>query len=149
MIISYRELRLLEIDLLKALRRDCQLSLDVSQMCQIDVDQFCGIELDEFPARNAEVALWMMDHLMNNKLSLEFGESYVRIPLKKSPRILPADALETDWASLIDPAAVSYTHLDVYKRQAPCKGAVSKADFQSVGVEEQRPKLRNLFSLRN
>jgi len=77
-------------------------------MCQIDVDQFCGIELDEFPARNAEVALWMMDHLMNNKLSLEFGESYVRIPLKKSPRILPADALETDWASLIDPAECSY-----------------------------------------
>jgi len=108
LIVSYRELRLLEIEVLKALRKDGQLSLDVSQMCRIDVDQFYGIELGEFPARIAEVALWMMDHIMNNKLSLEFGESYVRIPLKKSPHILPADALEVDWASLISPEECSY-----------------------------------------
>jgi hypothetical protein len=108
LIISYRELRLLEIEVLKAQRRDGQLSLDVSQMCRIDVDQFYGIELGEFPARIAEVALWMMDHIMNNKLSLEFGESYVRIPLKKSPHILPADALEMDWASLVAPEQCSY-----------------------------------------
>ena len=108
LIISYRELRLLEIDLLKALRRDNQLALDVSHMCRIDVDQFYGIELGEFPARIAEVALWMMDHIMNNKLSLEFGESYVRIPLKKSPHILHADALEMDWSRLIAPGDCSY-----------------------------------------
>jgi hypothetical protein len=108
LIISYRELRLLEIDLLKALRMDGQLALDVSQMCQIDVDQFYGIELGEFPARIAEVALWMMDHIMNNKLSLVFGESYVRIPLKKSPHIQQADALEMDWARLIAPGDCSY-----------------------------------------
>jgi hypothetical protein len=108
LIISYRELRLLELDLLNALRHDSQLALDVSQMCQIDVDQFYGIELAEFPARIAEVALWMMDHLMNNKLSLAFGQSYVRIPLKKSPHIRQADALETDWAGLIAPGDCSY-----------------------------------------
>ncbi len=49
---------------------------------KIDVNQFFGIEISEFPARIAEVALWMMDHIMNNRLSLEFGESYVRIPLQ-------------------------------------------------------------------
>jgi hypothetical protein len=108
LIISYRELRLLEIELLKALRKDGQLVLDVSQMSQIDVDQFYGIELGEFPARIAEVALWMMDHIMNNKLSLEFGESYVRIPLKKSPHIRHADALECDWSELLAPADCSY-----------------------------------------
>jgi hypothetical protein len=108
LIISYRELRLLEIDLLKALRKDGQLVFDVSQMSKIDVDQFYGIELGEFPARIAEIALWMMDHIMNNKLSLEFGESYVRIPLEKSPHIRNADALEIDWASLIAPADCSY-----------------------------------------
>ena len=109
LIIAYRELRLLEIDLLKALRKGDQLSLEVvSHMSRIDVDQFFGIELGEFPARIAEVALWMMDHIMNNKLSLEFGESYVRIPLKKSPHILCADALEMDWASLIAPGECSY-----------------------------------------
>ena len=108
LIISYRELRLLEIELLKALRRDGQLALDVSQMSKIDVDQFYGIELGEFPARIAEIALWMMDHIMNNKLSLEFGESYARIPLTKSPHIRHADALETTWAGILSPAECSY-----------------------------------------
>jgi hypothetical protein len=108
LIISYRELRLLEIEVLKAQRRDGQLSLDVSQMCRIDVDQFYGIELGEFPARIAEVALWMMDHIMNNKLSVEFGENYARFPLTKSPHIKQADALEIDWQDLIAPSDCSY-----------------------------------------
>lgn len=77
-------------------------------MCQIDVDQFYGIELGEFPARIAEIALWMMDHIMKNKLSLEFGKSYVRIPLQKSPHIRSPDALEIDWTNLIAPANCSY-----------------------------------------
>ena len=108
LIISYRELRQLEIDLLKVLRQNGQLELDVAKMSQIDVDQFYGIELGEFAARIAEVALWMMDHIMNNRLSLEFGESYARIPIEKSPHILNADALETKWSDLIVPATCSY-----------------------------------------
>ena len=42
-----------------------------------------------------------MDHIMNNQLSQEFGQVYVRIPLKKSPHIIHADALESDWESLL------------------------------------------------
>ena len=107
LIISYRELRLLEIELLKALRRDGQLVLDVAKLSQIDVDQFYGTELGELAVRIAEVALWMMDYIMNNRLSLEFGESYRRIPLTKAPHIRHADALETDWADLIAPETCS------------------------------------------
>ncbi len=129
LIISYRELRLLEIELLKALRKDRQLSLDVSQMCRIDVDQFYGIELGEFPARIAEVALWMMDHIMNNKLSLEFGESYVRIPLKKSPHIRNGDALEMAWEELIAPAKCSYV-----LGNPPFGGAKYQSDRQRAQV---------------
>jgi hypothetical protein len=129
LIISYRELRLLEIELLKALRKDGQLSLDVSHMSRIDVDQFFGIELGEFPARIAEVALWMMDHIMNNRLSLEFGESYVRIPLKKAPHILCADALEMDWASLIAPGKCSYV-----LGNPPFGGAKYQSDKQRAQV---------------
>lgn len=108
LIIAYRELRLLEIEILKALRKDPQLKLDVAALTQINVDQFYGIELGEFPARIAEVALWMMDHIMNNKLSLEFGESYARIPIRVSPHIRPVDALEMEWSDLIAPEHCSY-----------------------------------------
>ncbi|HEY4487310.1 MAG TPA: DNA methyltransferase, partial [Candidatus Paceibacterota bacterium] len=108
LIISYRELRTLEIEVLKALRKDTQLKLDVAHLCQINVDQFYGIELGEFPVRIAEVALWMMDHIMNNQLSLEFGESYARIPITKSPHIHHDDALEIDWANVLPPSECSY-----------------------------------------
>ena len=108
LIISYRELRLLEIELLKALYKGRNLDLEFERISRIDVDQFFGIELGEFPARIAEIALWMMDHLMNNALSREFGETYVRIPLRKSPHILPADALEVDWGTLLAPNSCSY-----------------------------------------
>ena len=105
LIIAYRELRLLEIEVLKELHPKTpdgrQTDIVAPTLSLIDVDQFYGIELGEFPARIAETALWMMDHIMNNRLSLEFGQTFVRIPLEKSPHIVQGDALETDWSSLL------------------------------------------------
>ena len=112
LIIAYRKLRELEIELIRELRRDgadeTQRVLDTADLSRITVDQFYGIEISEFPARIAETALWMMDHIMNNRLSLAFGQSYVRIPLEGSPHILNADALEVDWAALLPPEDCSY-----------------------------------------
>ena len=106
LIITYRELRLLEIDVLKALYprdRDGNRQREgwAADLSQLNVDQFYGIELGEFPARIAETALWMMDHIMNNRLSLEFGETFVRIPLETSPHIVHGDALELDWEGVL------------------------------------------------
>ena len=104
LVIAYRELRRLEVEVLRELlgREEQQvLQFDVSSLSRLDVDQFYGIEIGEFPARIAEVALWMMDHLMNNELSLEFGQSYARIPLKRSPHIHCGDALEMEWEDLL------------------------------------------------
>ena len=100
LIIAYRELRLLETEVIR--------EIEDLAFSRIDVDQFYGIELGEFPARIAETALWMMDHIMNNRLSLELGEAYVRIPLEKSPRIVHADALETDWTEVLAPEQCSF-----------------------------------------
>lgn len=108
LVIAYRELRLLEIEVLKALRKSSQMSLKFIAASKLDVDQFYGIEIGEFPSRIAEVALWMMDHIMNNTLSREFFESFVRIPLRKSPHIHPVDALETDWAEVVAPGDCSF-----------------------------------------
>ena len=104
LIIAYREVRLLEIEVIREIREATaatgQAVLDAAWQSMVDVDQFYGIELGEFPARIAETALWMMDHIMNNRLSLEFGQTFVRIPLEKSPHIVHGDALETDWSDL-------------------------------------------------
>jgi len=77
-------------------------------MSRVTVDQFYGIEIDEFPARIAEVALWMMDHITNNEVNLAFGLNYANIPLKGSPHILHGDALEADWAAHLPPEKCTY-----------------------------------------
>ena len=110
LIIAYRELRELEIEVLKELHRkgDRQLDVMAAELSLVDVDQFYGIEIGEFPVRIAETAMWMMDHIMNNRLSLEFGQTYTRIPLETSPHIVHGDALETDWVDLLAPGKCSF-----------------------------------------
>ncbi len=108
LIIAYRELRLLELEILHALHDSRQKELDAGAISKIDVDQFFGIEIGEFPARIAETALWMMDHIMNMRLSAEFGQVFLRIPLKRSPRIVHGDALEVDWEDVIPAKTCSF-----------------------------------------
>ncbi len=136
LIIAYRELRSLEIEVLRAMasRTDAtQLELEVQSV--VDVDQFYGIEISEFPARIAATALWMMDHIMNNRLSLEFGKTYARIPIEKSPHIHHADALEIDWSEVLSPNECSYVF-----GNPPFGGA----KFQSAG---QRVQVRHIAAL--
>jgi len=64
-------------------------------MTIVDVDAFFGIEINEFPVRIAEVAMWLMDHQMNLRLSEAFGQYFVRLPLKKSAKIVQANALQS------------------------------------------------------
>ena len=135
LIIAYRELRMLELDLLKELHTGGQLNLDAPALSRVDVDQFYGIELEEFPARIAETAMWMMDHLMNLDLSEAFGGYYPRIPLMKSPTIAHGDALELDWATVLPPARCSYV-----LGNPPFVGA----KFQSVTQRAQVRRIANL-----
>ena len=129
LVIAYRELRELEIELLKEMHTGTQTFLDVSTLSNIDVNQFYGIEIFEFPTRIAEVALWMMDHIMNNKLSLAFGDYYARIPLKASPHIHNADALEIDWNTVLPAEQCSYVF-----GNPPFGGAKYQSQFQREQV---------------
>lgn len=111
LIIAYRELRRLEIEVLKELlagREEELKRTGAAGLSRIDVDKFYGIEIGEFPAEIARAAMWMMDHIMNNELSLAFGLNYARIPLRSAPHIHHGDALETDWATVLAPEDCSY-----------------------------------------
>ncbi|HET7115132.1 MAG TPA: DNA methyltransferase [Hanamia sp.] len=112
LIVAYREIRLLEIEIIKVLlftheklRPEVALDarIDIGHLLKCDVDRFYGIEYEEFPAQIAQVAMWLIDHQMNMKVSETFGEYYVRLPLKKSAVIKNGNALRTDWQSLIEP----------------------------------------------
>ena len=89
LVVAYRELRELERELIKEryARTGRGGETDPARLTRLNVDQFFGIEIDEFPARIAEVALWMTDHIANTRLGEDFGQAYARIPLIAAPGI--------------------------------------------------------------
>ncbi|PTQ78856.1 N-6 DNA methylase [Nitrosomonas oligotropha] len=101
LVIAYRELRKLELEVLRELHHSGQQALDIATIIQVDVDQFHGIEIEEFPVQIAQVALWLTDHQMNALVSEEFGQYFIRLPLKKSAHIVHGNALRLDWNSVI------------------------------------------------
>jgi len=111
LVISYRELRLLELKVIKRLygSDQQQLSMDaVAQYVKVDVDQFHGIEIEEWPAQIARVAMWLIDHQMNLLVGNAFGQALVRIPLVKSANVVHGNALRLDWESIVPATQCTY-----------------------------------------
>jgi hypothetical protein len=103
LIIAYRELRLLEMKVLDLLypplnkQGHRQLGLGLTDIVKVNVDQFSGIEVEEFPAQVAQVAMWLVDHLMNREVSRMFGQAFTRLPLTKAAAITCGDSLRVSW----------------------------------------------------
>lgn len=111
LVISYRELRALELEVIRAsqsLTAPGQQTLDVQSLIQVDVDQFYGIEIEEFPAQIAQVALWLVDHQANLKVSEEFGDYFARIPLRTTPHIVHGNALRLNWNDVLPAIECTY-----------------------------------------
>ena len=125
LLIAYRELRRLEMDVLEELHMDDPGQfLDVSQLCKVSVSQFYGIEIEQFPAEIAKVALWLMDHLCNMEVADRFGQYFARIPIKDSPHIVCANALTTDWP-----------HTDYILGNPPFLGRMQKSAEQQAAID--------------
>ncbi|WP_223652179.1 class I SAM-dependent DNA methyltransferase [Hymenobacter psoromatis] len=111
LVVTYRELRLLEHQVLARLfapQLATGQTVDLALYTRVQVDQAHGIELEEFAARIAEVAMWLMDHQLNLQLSATFGNRYVRLPLVRTARIEIGNALQVDWESVAPKATLSY-----------------------------------------
>jgi hypothetical protein len=108
LVIAYRELRKLELEILRAVRSSGQQYLNIFKLIQIDVDQFFGIEIEEFPAQIAQVALWLTDHQMNMVISEEFGQYFRRLPLIHAAKIVCGNALRMDWNEVVSAYEVDY-----------------------------------------
>jgi hypothetical protein len=134
LLVAYRELRRLEMDVLEELHKDDpELVLDISEMCKVHVSQFHGIEIEPFPAETAKVALWLMDHLCNMEVADRFGQYFARIPIKDSPHIVCANALTTDWP-----------HTDYIMGNPPYLGFTWQSDGQKADMQSLFPGIRNL-----
>ena len=98
LIITYKSLRFLEMDILK-LQRLCQGESGVLMVDNsvIRLDQFYGIELLDFPHEVAMLSLWLAEHQMNTKLNQEFGVNTHALPLKNITQIVCGNACRLDW----------------------------------------------------
>lgn len=116
LILSYRELRLLQASILKQIsilngkyinEPHLQLRYTLDSVI-LDVDSMHGFEIDMLAAMIAKVALWLVDHQLNTNISLEFSEDCIRIPLKKSAHIVNKNSLEINWNDYVDTNKLTY-----------------------------------------
>jgi len=112
LIIAYKELRRLEIMILKQINKVSrmkkgklfgsksreQLSF-LSLSSSIELTQFYGIELDDFAHEVAILSLWLTEHQMNREFFQEFGQTAPPLPLKNGGNIVHGNATRIDWES--------------------------------------------------
>jgi hypothetical protein len=108
LVIAYRELRRLELDIIQARFGNEPTEADIRAESRLNVGQFYGIEIEEWPVRIAEVAMWLMDHQMNAEIFARFGQVKATTPLTRSPHIVQANALQIDWNEVLPAAECTY-----------------------------------------
>lgn len=105
LVVAYREMRALELDLLVRLRERRgeadQPLLDASALLNVTLDQFTGIELHWWPAKIAQVAMFLVDHQANRRMERHLGGIPDRLPLKIAANIRHTNAITGDWNILL------------------------------------------------
>ena len=99
LIITYKELRQLEIDILKELNR---MGIATMYVPSVTLDQFYGIEIDDFACDVTRLSLWIAEHQMNKQLHKEIADA-VRptLPLQHAGAIVCGNALKVDWNKVL------------------------------------------------
>ena len=110
LVIAYRELKLLEFEVLKALKILTQL---------VHIDQFYGFEIEELPSRITQTAMLLCDHQMNLLFAQMFGEPHFNIPIKDSANIFNVNALRVDWEETLNGSGTSVPHMSEAKASLP------------------------------
>lgn len=112
LIIAYKELRKLEMEVIDALNAVS----DQAEMYYsgIKLSQFHGIEIDDFAHEVAILSLWLAEHQMNSAFKAKFGYAEAALPLKDSGHIVCRNALRQDWSEVCPPKDGKGTAYEVY-----------------------------------
>lgn len=97
LIITYKMLRLLEMDILRLMRLINPEQIDFYDGSVISLTQFYGIEILDFPHEVAMLSLWLAEHQMNRKLHEDFGVNTRALPLHNITQIVCGNACRMDW----------------------------------------------------
>ena len=143
LIIAYREMRALELEVLKMKIGSGQMVIDITRMLKVGVEQFYGIEYEEFPCQIAQVGMWLMDHQMNLRASEQFGTYYARLPLTRSATIVHGNALRLDWEGVVPKRELSYIMGNPPFVGCAYQNGEQKTDVLSVCADENKKPFKN------
>jgi hypothetical protein len=143
LVVAYRELRLLEIDALAALRdlQESTLGAGLFDLSRVELGSFFGIEVDDFACEVARLSLWIAKHQMNKRFAERFGAFPPLIPLRDSGAVLCGNAVRTTWREVCPPG--SRDGSEVYLCGNPpyvgssMQTATQKADLAGYFGDEQ------------
>lgn len=101
LIITYKEIRLLEIKILQKIT-DLE-PTPTFKWTSVQLSQFYGIEIDDFAHEMAILSLWLAEHQMNRifeEMLFDYGKSKNILPLKEAGQITQGNATRLDWKSV-------------------------------------------------
>ena len=111
LIITYKELRRLEINILVK-QREIRDSLNekavyqgelIADASKISLSQFSGIELDDFAHEVARLSLYIAEHQMNVEMEEALADVHPRLlPLREAGNIVCENALRIDWETVLN-----------------------------------------------
>ncbi len=98
LIITYKEIRVLEVKILQQIIELEQSHLLIDSV--VSLEQFYGIEIDDFAHEIAILSLWLAEHQMNQYFEEHlsgYTEAKSIIPLKQSGTIVQGNATRIEW----------------------------------------------------
>lgn len=99
LIITYKELRRLEMDIFEELGK---INNSTMYVPTIDLGQFYGIEIEDFAVDVTRLSLYIADHQMNLELKRRYGDVLREtLPLHKVGDIRCGNALRLDWNEVL------------------------------------------------
>jgi len=141
LIVSYKELRKLEMKVIDALK---ELEPQGFSMSGIHLSQFYGIEIDDFACEIARLSLWMAEHQLNSQWEQAFGFAPPALPLRDSGNIYSGNSLQVDW-NLICPKGIED---EVYViGNPPFLGTLGRSEEQRADMQEVFSNFKSLGSL--
>jgi type I restriction-modification system DNA methylase subunit len=118
LVIAYRELRLLEIQVIQALieldeaereKAGQHATLFHNYKTQLSVTHLYGIEIDELAVEIARLGLWVTDYQMSVQLTNKTGLPFAPpLPITHEPHIHHGNALRTNWDDVCPREALHY-----------------------------------------
>ena len=149
LIIIYKELRLLEIEiLLTLLEWEMERGEPKFHYSAISLDQFYGIEIKDFAHEVAMLSLWLAEHQMNGIFKerlAEQGKLNPFLPLREAGHIVVGNAAQISWESVCPRTSPND---EIYLiGNPPYSGARKQGKEQKVDMDETFKQLKKYKDL--